>query len=199
MPLSRDEKQTQTRQHLIDAAFTLISEQGYNAVSIRHIAKFAGYSQGAFYSNFESKEQLLLELMRIQFAQENQQLQHLLAESSESKLQLTATLRNWLATFFSHDQWLKVSIELQLYAARDQDFAAQYQQLWHQHYREVSIILEKLAPIHTISQVGQLERIVLELMSLSYGLALQYLIFKDDVNKYIDIFMETLIRRLEID
>ncbi len=40
------------------------------------------------------------------------------------------------------------------------------------------------------------DSIVIELVSLSYGLALQYMIFKDDIDHYINIFINTLVKRL---
>jgi AcrR family transcriptional regulator len=36
-----------------------------NATSVRDIAADSGYSQGAFYSNFASKEALLLEILKL--------------------------------------------------------------------------------------------------------------------------------------
>ena len=62
--LSREESQAQTRERLIDTAQQLFVANGYGGASIRDIANKAGYSQGAFYSNFASKEDVLLELLR---------------------------------------------------------------------------------------------------------------------------------------
>ncbi|MGE8551319.1 MAG: TetR/AcrR family transcriptional regulator, partial [Acinetobacter calcoaceticus] len=109
MTLSRNEKQVQTRQHLIEAGFALISEYGYNAVSIRNLSKQAGYTQGAFYSNFNNKEAFLLELMELQFAKENLQLQEIFTSAPSNTEQLIDSLRQWLTAFFTNDEWLKIS------------------------------------------------------------------------------------------
>lgn len=196
MTLSRNEKQIQTRQHLIEAGFALISEFGYNAVSIRNLSKQAGYTQGAFYSNFNNKEEFLLELMQLQFAKENLQLQEIFTSTPSNTEQLIDSLRQWLIAFFTNDEWLKISIELQLFAARDITFAKEYQKVWKTHQQEVTKIMKQFFSLMEMTEPDDYDSIVVELVSLSYGLALQYMIFKDDIDHYINIFINTLLKRL---
>jgi AcrR family transcriptional regulator len=51
-----------TRQRLLDAASQVFAEVGLDAASVEAVCEAAGYTRGAFYSNFESKEQLFLDL-----------------------------------------------------------------------------------------------------------------------------------------
>ena len=190
--ISRDEKQIQTRKQLIEAGFHLISEQGYSAVSIRNISKYAGYTQGAFYSNFAHKEDFLLTLLKLQFEQENQQLKKIMSQTHLPRSDLMAALELWLIDFFKNDEWLKISIELQLYAARDEVFSIEYQQAWQQHQSQVLEVLIQLIPNLSATESIQREHKLLEIMALSYGLALQYMIFKDDVHKYVQIMLQQL-------
>lgn len=196
MTLSRNEKQVQTRQHLIEAGFALISEYGYNAVSIRNLSKQAGYTQGAFYSNFNNKEAFLLELMELQFAKENLQLQEIFTSAPSNTEQLIDSLRQWLKFFFTNDEWLKISIELQLFAARDITFAEEYQKVWKTHQQEVTKIMKQFFSLMKMAEPDDYDSIVIELVSLSYGLALQYMIFKDDVDHYINIFISILLKKI---
>lgn len=53
-----------TRQRLLDAAAQVFAEVGLAAASVEAVCERAGYTRGAFYSNFESKEELFLELTR---------------------------------------------------------------------------------------------------------------------------------------
>ena len=62
--LKRAEKQAETRSLLIDAAAKAFAERGYAAASIDAIAEKAGFSKGAFYSNFASKEDLVLAVLQ---------------------------------------------------------------------------------------------------------------------------------------
>lgn len=61
--LTREESRAQTRQDLLDAAKILFARQGFEGSSVEQIAEAAGYTRGAFYSNFETKEVLLIALI----------------------------------------------------------------------------------------------------------------------------------------
>ena len=195
--LSRDEKQLETRLALIESGFALISSHGYGAVSIRNISNDAGYTQGAFYSNFSNKEDFLLELMRLQFQKENLQLQKIISREGSDIGHSINGLRVWLGDFFNNFEWLKISIELQLYASRDESFASEYQKVWQVHKDEAAKILIHLIPALQFADQGHIENITAELISLSYGLALQYMIFKDDAEKYINIVINSLNLKIE--
>ena len=52
-----------TRDKLFDAAARVFEEQGIGGASIETIAAAAGFSRGAFYSNFESKEELIIAML----------------------------------------------------------------------------------------------------------------------------------------
>jgi AcrR family transcriptional regulator len=51
-----------TRQKLLDAAAQVFAEVGLDAASVEAICDRAGFTRGAFYSNFDSKDELFLEL-----------------------------------------------------------------------------------------------------------------------------------------
>lgn len=61
--LTRQQRQQLTRQRLLDAAAQLFAEQGL-AASLDDVAAAAGLTKGAVYSNFSSKEALLLALVK---------------------------------------------------------------------------------------------------------------------------------------
>jgi AcrR family transcriptional regulator len=56
--LSRAERREQTRQELISAAEASFVSGGFHASSVDEVAERAGYTKGAVYSNFASKEDL---------------------------------------------------------------------------------------------------------------------------------------------
>jgi AcrR family transcriptional regulator len=55
---TRAERQAQTREDLMDAAEELFTANGFHATSLDAVADAAGYTKGAVYSNFSSKEDL---------------------------------------------------------------------------------------------------------------------------------------------
>src|SRR5215831_13189869 len=52
-----------TRQRLFEAAAQVFQEQGIGAVSIDAISEAAGLTRGAFYSNFASKDELIVAML----------------------------------------------------------------------------------------------------------------------------------------
>src|SRR5918997_2132598 len=58
--MSRAERQQRTRGGLVDAAERLFTEQGFHATSLDAVAAEAGFTKGAVYSNFASKEDLFI-------------------------------------------------------------------------------------------------------------------------------------------
>jgi AcrR family transcriptional regulator len=56
--MSRAERREQTRQELVSAAEACFVSRGFHASSVDEVAERAGYTKGAVYSNFASKEDL---------------------------------------------------------------------------------------------------------------------------------------------
>ena len=62
--LTRKERQQQTRERLLEAAERVFLRRGLKGSSVEEIAAEAGYTRGAFYSNFASKDELFVELLQ---------------------------------------------------------------------------------------------------------------------------------------
>lgn len=56
--LTRADRRARTREELVEAANRLFTKNGFHATSVDAVADDAGYTKGAVYSNFESKEDL---------------------------------------------------------------------------------------------------------------------------------------------
>ncbi len=54
---------SETRQAVLDAAFEVFGQRGIAATSLTEVAAAAGLTKGAVYSNFDSKDELVLALM----------------------------------------------------------------------------------------------------------------------------------------
>ena len=62
--LTREQSKAQTRQRLVLAAQSIFIDKGFIAASVEDITAMAGYTRGAFYSNFGSKSELFLEILK---------------------------------------------------------------------------------------------------------------------------------------
>lgn len=93
--LSRDEQRAVTRERILDAAEQVFLEHGFEGASIDDITARAGYSRGAFYSNFGDKTELLVQLTRRRVeAFVEQELPDALAQPTGERVR---TVAQWLA------------------------------------------------------------------------------------------------------
>lgn len=170
--LTREESQAQTRARLIEAARAEIARRG-TAASVRDIAEAAGYTQGALYAHFESKELLLLELLALHMAGEIAALEKLLHDGDAARGGVRGALDQWLSNLNSDQDWALFAVELQMLARRDPTFAKQYDKLFADHVAAMGTLVERLfaevgaklpAPAHDIAAM---------LIALAHGMALQ--------------------------
>jgi AcrR family transcriptional regulator len=69
-----------TREKLFEAAARVFEEQGIGGASIEIIAAAAGFTRGAFYSNFKSKDELIIAMLEDHVEQSIARMHDLLAE-----------------------------------------------------------------------------------------------------------------------
>jgi AcrR family transcriptional regulator len=116
--MDRFEQRRLTRQKLIDAALELFSTSGYEHATIDDVSAAAGYSKGAYYFHFSTKEDILLELLRIWTEERASVLAAHTGEAGDA-----GALREMLAAFFSYDaapRWPAVLLEFWAQAGRSQ-------------------------------------------------------------------------------
>ena len=170
--LTREESQQQTRERLLEAARGEIARKGAGA-SVRDIAEAAGYSQGALYANYRSKELLFLDLLRSHMERELQELEKLMASVEARPDAAMAGVEAWLGQMNSDRDWSMLSMELQMYARREKTFGVAYEKVVAEHRAALGRFIERL-----FSSVGRQppaspEDIAGALMALAHGLTLQ--------------------------
>jgi AcrR family transcriptional regulator len=170
--ITREQRQRQTRQQLLNAGRRLIVEKGFGGASLRDIAQAAGYSQGAFYSNFDSKEALLLELLREHMALETDQLAEIFSHEDDSIAALMAGLEQWAATLDHNPDWSVLAVELLLHTQRSPAFAQAYQLVWAEHRARIAGFITLLFERYERPAPQPAEALATSFMALAHGLAL---------------------------
>jgi AcrR family transcriptional regulator len=120
--LTREEKQAHTRSCLMASAAKVFARRGLQQASIDEVAEDAGFTKGAFYANFKSKEELFLVMLDERFAERLEQIER--AAGGESDLDEAARRAGQDYTnFISADpEWQRLFFEFSAYAARNEDF-----------------------------------------------------------------------------
>jgi AcrR family transcriptional regulator len=172
---SRAERQALTRTALVDAAERLFIAQGFHATSLNAVAAEAGYTKGAVYSNFASKEDLFFTVYERRLKARVAEFEALLKAAPLARDAIEAIARTAAMRSERYDGWLAVFFEFWAHVLRHEElrerFAALHARVIEpleaalvRHAEEVGEALpedpRKLATARYAMQLGlQLERL----------------------------------------
>jgi AcrR family transcriptional regulator len=179
---SRAEKQAETRAQLLDAAEEVFRERGFAAATIEEITHRAGYSRGAFYSNFESREQLFVELLHRRVYDDFTRMLARTPRERTARKQMAATAREFARRYERGERWLfELWLECLAHAARHPEFASLAATFWRGNRTLTAQTIDA-----TYDQVGERPPIdskdlATALTALDIGLAIQNLVDPEEV------------------
>lgn len=165
--LTREESQALTRARLLECAAQVVAREGYEGASIDKITNSAGYSKGAFYSNFSSKDEFFLELLERHAGQDVVEIARLL-EGVEAPGEMIERVASWAADKSSDPTWGILPLELFRQARREATFTSRHASLFREQWRGVGELLMPLVPNWPEPEPELLGAMVLE---LTYGAA----------------------------
>lgn len=167
--MSREESRKNTQDRLKVAALKEIASSGFGGASIDRITETAGFSRGAFYANYKTKEEILLELLREHNAREISEWEQLL-QGPEDLESIYARMAARFDAYIAQAEWGLFIVEVQLYAKRNVEFADAYSSYLDQLNVGVSAMLAKLfekagknPPAHIIEIAALLRSLVIGL------------------------------------
>lgn len=111
-------RRVRTRAKLLDAAFAVFAAKGFGRVSIEEVCEAAGYSRGAFYSNFASLDELFFALYRQRADLIAEQVAEALALDGP-ELDVPASVDRVTEVLLLDVDWLLVKTDFLVHAARD--------------------------------------------------------------------------------
>jgi AcrR family transcriptional regulator len=115
-------RRVRTRANLLDAAFAVFAAKGFGRVSIEEVCEAAGYSRGAFYSNFDSLDELFFALYRQRADLIADQVSAALAQDGPD-LDVPAAVDRVTEVLLLDLDWLLVKTDFLVHAARDPQVA----------------------------------------------------------------------------
>jgi AcrR family transcriptional regulator len=140
--LTRAESRQRTRDQLIDSAAKVFAERGYHAASVDEIAEDAGFSKGAVYANFPTKEQLFLAVMDRQQQLQQQSFQAM-ADPKKRPSDAMAELAE-VAAPTDPEAWRfgLLTLEFFLYAVRQPELRAELAERFEVTRQQLAASLE---------------------------------------------------------
>ena len=169
--LSREDSREQTTQRLLEAAQKLIARKGLDAASVENIAAAAGYSRGAFYSNFKSKDDLFIELLRRDHEKGTRDLNALRASDLPMD-QIQARARDIYAHMFRDNESFMTWTEARMMAARDTRFRAKLDTLMNEKRAQIATFIQYFYDRVGIKPEMPPEKMAMGFMSLAEGVRL---------------------------
>jgi AcrR family transcriptional regulator len=117
--LTREQSKAATRDKLLRAARRVFARRGFHGASVEEIAAEAGYSTGALYSNFDGKEDLFLELMEHEVANNIREIAAAVGDRASVAERARGGAQHWMAFVAREREMLLLFIEFWAYGVRD--------------------------------------------------------------------------------
>ena len=169
--LTREESRELTRRRLVDAAAEVIPQTGYPAATVEEIAETAGYSRGAFYSNFKTKDELFLALMR-QVADVKHEMVSAIFDEGGTPEALFERLRAFYAIACRQRGYFLLWSEAKMHATRDAEFRKGLNELDRETRTHIAGYVARYYEETGITPPTAPESIALALVALADGMAL---------------------------
>jgi AcrR family transcriptional regulator len=171
-----------TRAKLVAAAYRVFVKEGFGGTSLEMVAKKAGYTRGAFYANFEDKEDLL-------FAVYNRQLTDIV-NSLRARIDPHATvservsaMRDYYCELIEDSNLLLFFVEFRLYVIRNAKAFRRLEKLRATGLAELDAVLRKAFSNCVCELQMRPETMHRVLVGLLYGLSLETLFRPDFFSK----------------
>jgi AcrR family transcriptional regulator len=183
--LSRKEKQAKTRSSLMSSAARVFCKHGMDRASIDEVAEDAGYTKGAFYANFGSKQELFLAMLDERFAERIEEADRAFAAGSgESPPEQARHAAADFARAFRADPGAeRLFLEFASYALRDEDFRQELITRFATLRERLERVYARRAEEYGLELDLPLERVVRMVIAMSDGWALWRLLDPEGVDE----------------
>jgi TetR/AcrR family transcriptional regulator, transcriptional repressor of aconitase len=168
--LTREESKEVTRTRLIEAAEWLFIRKGFDDASVDEISETAGYSRGAFYSNFEDKEQVFLAVIDRRRPNVVKALDDIFQRISEPA-QRIAAVREWYSNQWRIKDFIALQIEFSRRAMKDRSIRERLAELRRQELELVAASMVRYLSAMDRAPADRPEILALVLLAVARGLA----------------------------
>jgi AcrR family transcriptional regulator len=178
--LTRKEKQAHTRFCLMESAARVFTRRGLQQASIDEVAGDAGFTKGAFYANFKSKEELFLAMLDERFAQRIEQIDRVWSSDGDMRDKARQAGEDF-AEYLSDDEWSRLFFEFAAYAARNEEFRQELVTRYRALRERVADIYSRQKEKLGIEPAVAPEQVAAMIFAMVNGLALEKLLEPDVV------------------
>jgi AcrR family transcriptional regulator len=194
-PATRAETQVQTRERLIDAAARVFARRGYHVATLDEVAREAGYSTGAVYSNFSGKEDLFLALADRQIGARAEQARAVAeaaaqADASGAPDGLQRAIASWFRAFVEDNaEWPLLFYEFWSYGVRSPHLRAEFEERRRAAREAIARPLAEAAAARGLKLRYPPEQVAAALSSVINGLAFERTVDPEALSEAVAAFV----------
>lgn len=175
-------RRSTTRARLLTGAQEVFAERGFHGASVEDICERAGFTRGAFYSNFASKDELALALFQSTTDRLLDQIAALLPELADQPDSMLDAVLNVLDEAGPDQrQWHLISTEFTLHALRDPAAAKAWIEQRAAFRNSLTVLVETLVEGNDLKMSVRPDQFVRLVIALHEGARAQSLLEPNDV------------------
>nr|WP_296773025.1 TetR/AcrR family transcriptional regulator [Rhodococcus sp. (in: high G+C Gram-positive bacteria)] len=170
------------RERLLDAAAEEFTENGFTAAKLQDIASRAGFTKGAVYSNFESKQALFAELL----SRRSMELASRVIETvsglgpGDAAGKGGGAIATWVV---AEPRWPLLVIEFGIQAGRDPKLALDYRRERRRLRDELATLISQRAADWGVRDGLDARRVATSLLALISGLAVEHSVDPEEIDE----------------
>jgi AcrR family transcriptional regulator len=171
--LTRKQRQEHTRACLLEAAARVFARRGLAQASVDEVAADAGFTKGAVYANFGSKEELFLAMLDQRFALRLAQIDRVLSTDEPPEVQARAAGRDFLDHITGDPEWSRLFFEAALYASRNEAFRERLQARYAEMRARLVTLLRARAEAGDFDPGVPYDQLAMMIFAMANGVAFE--------------------------
>ncbi|HEY6781360.1 MAG TPA: TetR/AcrR family transcriptional regulator [Thermoleophilaceae bacterium] len=177
--LTRKQRQAHTRECLMLSAARVAARRGLERASLDEVASDAGFTKGAVYANFRSKEDLFLAMLDEHFDARLADVDRVLASGDAPERQARQAAADFIQALEREPEWNRLFFEFALYASRNEPFREEFVARTRALRARIAALLERRVSELGIDAPLPVDQIAAMTFAMPNGAGLQPLIEQD--------------------
>lgn len=190
-------KHEQTRARLLQAAEKIFARDGFEAAKLEEIAAAAGYTRGAFYANFDSKESLFLAMLEEKIRRRIERMRDA-SDRFEDPLKKLGAMRDFFAETAKDCEWTLIGLEFKLFALRHRELRPQVVAMRRRIFAAATSVLDAQLRAAKVKLPVSAIAFVISLGALTHGLELDRMLDKaiteDEIQKICRLYFDCIVQ-----
>lgn len=176
------ERKAETRAELLDAAARSFARDGYQGASLDQVAERAGFTTGAIYRHFTSKEDLFLSLFEDRIEKRILQIAETIRPELSPEDQVAQAAKQFAELSGRDPDWYLLLFEYWLQAARNPALRGRFEKVHRGAQASVASLCEETAIALGRPLRMPPDQLAVALIAVSYGFALERILGSDLVS-----------------